>query len=270
MSIRPEATTLNPNETEVFELTSKYVDQTYRLWVSVPSSYHHSDKIYPVLDLLDGLVTFNLTKQIVEILQIPSHIPEVIMVGIAYPVPTHMHTLSERVRDFTPTPLPPDQPTGDYPFKETGGAAKFLQCVETEIIPLIESRYRASEEERALLGWSFGGLFVLYALFEKPDLFNRMIAVSPSAHWDKRSLFRSANESMGTMLKLTTKVFITVESPDELPETKERIIATQQLVEIINESQSDTPPVKLKILTEEDHFSMGPTSITQGLLYIYS
>jgi predicted alpha/beta superfamily hydrolase len=60
-----------------------------------------------------------------------------------------------------------------------GGAPKFLRVLKNEIIPLIDRSYRTSGD-RGIEGVSLGGLFVAYAMFEEPDLFNRYSMISPS------------------------------------------------------------------------------------------
>jgi predicted alpha/beta superfamily hydrolase len=58
-----------------------------------------------------------------------------------------------------------------------GVADKFLSFIEKELIPFVEGNYRSSGY-RALSGNSRGGLFVLYSLIEKPDLFQARFCYS--------------------------------------------------------------------------------------------
>jgi uncharacterized protein len=55
---------------------------------------------------------------------------------------------------------------------KSGGAVRFLECIEKEIIPFVESNYRVSPADRGIGGYSYGGLFSLYVLFFKPALFS--------------------------------------------------------------------------------------------------
>jgi len=57
---------------------------------------------------------------------------------------------------------------------------RFLKVINQEIIPFIESNYRVLETGRGLAGYSFGGLFALYALLHTPKTFTHYIAGSPS------------------------------------------------------------------------------------------
>jgi predicted alpha/beta superfamily hydrolase len=63
---------------------------------------------------------------------------------------------------------------------KTGHAADFLETIEHEIIPFVEKEYRADPAHRVLGGASLGGLFTLYAMYSKPDLFSAWMAVTPA------------------------------------------------------------------------------------------
>lgn len=60
----------------------------------------------------------------------------------------------------------------------SGHAAEFLQTIETVIMPFIEREYRADPSCRVMAGASLGGLFTLYAIYTKPELFKRRSARS--------------------------------------------------------------------------------------------
>lgn len=56
--------------------------------------------------------------------------------------------------------------------------------IETQLLPHLDGMVRLDATRRSLFGHSFGGLFTLYALFERPGLFANWIAASPSIHWE--------------------------------------------------------------------------------------
>jgi len=60
-----------------------------------------------------------------------------------------------------------------------GQADRFLRFLEIEAIPSVEIAFRA-DTDRVLAGHSLGGLFALYALAERPQLFDAYFAFSPS------------------------------------------------------------------------------------------
>jgi predicted alpha/beta superfamily hydrolase len=69
-----------------------------------------------------------------------------------------------------------------------GGAEGFLQFITDELAPAIEDLYGGDPDDRALLGFSLGGLFTAYALLQE-GLLKRFIIGSPSLWWDNRMMF---------------------------------------------------------------------------------
>ncbi|WP_342663098.1 alpha/beta hydrolase-fold protein [Psychroserpens burtonensis] len=56
------------------------------------------------------------------------------------------------------------------------------------MLPYIDKTY-PTEPYKMSIGHSFGGLFVMDALLEKPELFNSYISIHPSMCWDNKTLF---------------------------------------------------------------------------------
>ena len=180
--------------TEKRILHSKIVKQDFEIYISLPYKYFMSDTTYPVLYSLDANVKFGMMSNVVNNLgTLTRDIPEIIVVGIAYPIKSIADWAALRKRDTTPTSKPEyDKQWADYLNSATGrddivvqsgGADKFLSFILNELIPFVESNYRVSSIDRALHGTSSGGLFTLYALFQQPDTFQRYFAGSPSISW---------------------------------------------------------------------------------------
>jgi len=90
----------------------------------------------------------------------------------------------DRKRDFTfPTSIEKDK--SDFPT--TGHSAAFIQALQNEIIPFVESEF-AVTPYRTLIGQSLGGLLAAQILDEQPNLFSEYIIVSPSLWWNNESL----------------------------------------------------------------------------------
>ena len=58
-------------------------------------------------------------------------------------------------------------------------------------MPGVERRYRTTPE-RAIIGESLAGLFIVETFLEEPTLFTHYVALDPSVWWDKGSLVDSA------------------------------------------------------------------------------
>jgi hypothetical protein len=96
---------------------------------------------------------------------------------------------TERRRDLTgPTTLASDSAIAVH----VGGSATFRAFIRDELIPVIQQRYRCTEET-ALVGESLAGFFVVETALLEPGLFRRYIALSPSVWWNGGALVDSAD-----------------------------------------------------------------------------
>jgi predicted alpha/beta superfamily hydrolase len=180
-----------------------------------------------------------------------------------------METLGIRGRDLTPTELSPEQETYGYPWEETGKAENFLNFVDKELIPYVDSHYRTVTNDRAIAGWSAGALFVLYAMFQKPGLFQRTIAISPDFEWGKTVIFDIERQYASRNTLLPSKLCVCFEAPDDSPEVWQRVENAKRFLEIITERRYTGLEAGLHIFEGEDHFSVGPMGFTRGLREIY-
>jgi hypothetical protein len=140
--------------------------------------------VYPTLYILDATQEYAMTVGIYRLLRAFNEVPPMLIVGIE-----HIRDfIGHRARDFTPMVMTREQIAskyGDYLamlLPQTGGAHSFHRFVKEEVIPLIEKGYRADPADRGIFGHSAGGLFVAYALFTDPDLFQKYL-ISSSASW---------------------------------------------------------------------------------------
>lgn len=69
--------------------------------------------------------------------------------------------------------------------------------MEKELIPYIEKTYPATNY-RTFIGHSFGGLAVIDALVERPNLFNNYVAIDPSLWWDNQEFLKNAESAIST------------------------------------------------------------------------
>ena len=144
----------------------------YQLSVGLPASYaKETGRRYPVVYVTDGYWDFEKLDAIRGALVFDKVAPEFIIVGIGY---AGENLDYGRLREWELSPVP----FGDRPG--TGHAADFLATIETQIIPFVEREYRADPAHRVLAGASLGGLFTLYAMYSRPDLFSAWVAVTPA------------------------------------------------------------------------------------------
>lgn len=149
----------------------------YRIYLSVPAAPPPPGG-YPVFYVLDGNAAFPVAAFLARISagrrDVTGH-PPALVVGIGYPGATDFDVPARR-RDYTPG--------GSQPGPDAGRATQFLDFIEHTVKPLVAARHPVDGQRQALFGHSFGGLFVLNALFTRPAAFSTYIASSPSIWWD--------------------------------------------------------------------------------------
>lgn len=189
-------------QSELHQLDSKLVGQRYQVKVRLPEAYPDTGDAYPVLYLLDGDHIFAMATDIVQYLVYGGHVPDLVIVSTAYG--------SKRTPDFGGTNM---RNRDLLPFAiegvpdERAGARDYLAFLEQELMPFAESRYRIDPSHRVLAGYSFGALFVLYALFAKPGLFAAYLAADSFAEqlWDYEDAFARDGAFPPTRLCLASR-----------------------------------------------------------------
>ena len=181
-------------ETVRFDLTPRAGGAPYRIFLRIPPGTPPASG-WPVLYLLDANAVIATA---VEALRVQAAYPlgtgirDAVVVGIGYPTEGAYDSV-RRSWDYGPPPgqvYPPH--TAGGPDVRTGGAGAFLTFIEEELKPLVASRTRIDAAHQAIFGHSFGGLFVLYALFTRPAAFRDWIAISPAIWWEQHNVLRFA------------------------------------------------------------------------------
>lgn len=172
-------------------IKSKILNETREIWVHVPNDGNtiFSQQKYPVVYVLDGDSHFLSTVGTIQQMSAvngTTNCPEMIVVSILN---------TNRTRDLTPTKVPPSLPYVNQDISNnSGGGEAFLEFIEKELIPMIESKY-PTEPYRTFVGHSFGGLTVMNTLQHRPDLFNSYVAIDPSMWWDGQKLLKEFKSS---------------------------------------------------------------------------
>lgn len=218
------------------EIQSKILHENRILNIYLPNGYAADpDKTYPVIYLLDGSIDEDFIH-IAGLVQFGSFswinmIPESIVVGIGN---------VDRKRDFT---FPTRNKKDEEDFPTAGGSEHFLHFIERELQPLIERMYQ-TDSTKTIIGQSLGGLLASKILFEKPDLFDNYIIVSPSLWWDDESLL-SLNPVNYSSEK---SVYIAVGKEGEVMER-----TAKELYEKLKRLKTDRTNLHFKFLESQDH-----------------
>jgi len=163
---------------DTLTLESKALGETRRINVYAPPAWGEAPgAARPVLLMPDG----GLAEDFL-------HIAGLLQVGVANGTLRPLLLVgienTERRRDLTgPTTQASDRKIAP----RVGGSAAFRAFIRDELLPALARRYRVTDE-RALMGESLAGLFVVETWALEPGLFGTYIAFDPSLWWNAAGL----------------------------------------------------------------------------------
>jgi len=201
----------NPHQplTEGFRLhnsfQSQFLEHNRDVIVYLPSGYETENaRRYPVLYMHDGQNLFDpatafggvewgvgaTAQRLIDL----GEIAPLIIVGI-------YNTGQNRIDEYTPT-VDPKQNRG-------GKADLYGRFIVEELKSFIDHRYRtmAGPEQTGLGGSSLGGLVTLYLGLKYPQVFSRLMVMSPSVWWDQGVILRVVK---GLRAKPSTRIWLDV------------------------------------------------------------
>ncbi|MEL6656799.1 MAG: alpha/beta hydrolase-fold protein [Bacteroidota bacterium] len=242
-------------------LQSEVLNETRSFQLYLPPSYskYKTSKHYPVIFVLDGERLFDVTRSQVHFLSQTAKTPEAIVVGISN---------TNRTRDFTPTSTTigySGEP--DEGLNESGGAESFLDFLENELLPHLESSYRLNGYY-LLIGHSFGGLLGAHALAQS-SVMDAYVLIDPSMWWDNETVTSSLDAI--TLSDNPPRLYISSADSDKYSNEIEFMRSSQ-----VNFQQKLTqlgyvPDSNLKtvIYDQDNHGTVPLRSILDGIEFIF-
>jgi len=228
----------------------------YQLSVGLPASYaKETARRYPVVYVTDGYWDFEKLDAIRGALVFDKVVPEFIIVGLGYAGESLDYG---RLRGWELSPVP----LGDDP--STGHATEFLATIETEIIPFVEREYRADPAHRVLAGASLGGLFTLYGMYSRPDLFSAWVAVTPAVALNDAWLLEYEEKSARAGGRPRGRLFVSM-GENESPGYLSSILRYNSRI-----AARGYPDLayQFRIVDGERHAGMQLESYTRGLRFV--
>ncbi len=206
--------------------------------VRVPPGYNQGADRYPVVYMLDGHAPHtSMMPGILDNQAWGGQIPEMILVSIQN---------KTRTLDLTPTQIE------RYP---SGRGDKFLDFIQTEVMPLVEKNYR-TQPFRVFAGHSLGGLFVVYSFVARPEMFNAYIAASPALYYDKNLVIKRAEEMLKQKKEWNKTMYLGVgDEPIYTP-------SFDAFKDVLDKANASNFTYEFHQFKEENHSS--------GVLYVYT
>lgn len=148
---------------------------------------------------------------------------------------------------------------------ESGGAPVFLAFIEKELIPLIDAGLKTDSANRTLYGYSMGGLFATYTLFQKPWLFKNILIGSPALGYDNWSIFDIEKAYFTRNKSLPVNAFIEVgglEAPGQ-------VVPNKKLAALLDDRHYQNFVFKHIIIDDVTHLSGKPVTMLKALQWAY-
>jgi predicted alpha/beta superfamily hydrolase len=262
-------------DTEVRTLFSKILNQEMNIYIKLPMLYRlNSDKKYPCWYVTDANRSFPMLANIGSVFEVPDPSQgEIIIIGIGYKIRDVADWAAYRTRDLTPINDPGvdgyynkflNQATGRQFDVKSGGASKLLEFIALELITFVESNYRVLSTERYLGGYSYGGLFTLYTMFTKPDLFNKYFAGSPTIEFGNGFLFDLENKVASSNKNIRAKLWMTAGGAED----SITIANVKRMTTTLRSRNYAGLSVESYIFPEETHQSSMAVSLMRGFVVI--
>lgn len=167
---------------------SVFLDNQRPLIVYLPPDYDSAtERRYPVLYLNDGQNVFDsATAFLGQEWQVDETAQQLIAAGEIEPliIAGVYNTGEQRIHEYTPT--------HDERKKAGGLADLYGRFLIEEVKPFIDKRYRTLQgaATTALGGSSLGGLVTLHLGLKYPQVFGKLLVMSPSVWWDHGVILR--------------------------------------------------------------------------------
>ncbi|PHI36128.1 hypothetical protein CBQ28_15815 [Pseudoalteromonas sp. GCY] len=189
-------------------LPSQVLNEDRKVFIRLPKGYDKAHS-YPLIIRTDG--NFNLARwdEVLSSLAEQGRVEDAILVSI----PNQFWT-ETRNRDLVPPYARQDvaieaRPESDNDPAIFGRADRFLQFVESELLPYLEANYSINDN-RVLSGFSAGGSFVLYTMVTKPALFDGYFAFSPAAWYDDSVVVKEFAKSLANIQGKPKYIYLSI------------------------------------------------------------
>jgi predicted alpha/beta superfamily hydrolase len=256
-----------------YNLSSKE-GKEYILNVTLPPNFN-PEKKYQSLYYLDGYWLTQTVNGTFTILNLTKQIEDVVLIGISLEGSVKDWNI-QRSLDYTPSVYSSKMmgftlTSGigkegvNLDESSSGQAANFLTFLEDDVFRFVKKKYPNINLDRTLLGHSLGGLFTVYMLQQKPQLFSNYIIISPSLWWNKQEL--NHIELFKKLNKVTKKKKLYFAYGDS--ESGLITKSNQALDLLLQDIKTDVLEYKFKNYLDADHHSVLPQAIYDGLVYIY-
>ena len=203
---------------DTFSVVSKVLGETRPINVYTPPAYRASGAAkLPVLYMPDGAIDEDFPHVV-------NTVDSLIALGVIRPVIVVGIPNTQRRRDLTgPTRIKEDSAIAP----RVGGSAAFRRFIRDELFPVVSARYRTTEE-RAVIGESLAGLFIVETFLMEPAMFTHYVAIDPSLWWNAYALADSSPSFVPKLGSAPRTLYLASADSKEISGASARLVAALQ------------------------------------------
>ncbi|WP_034894757.1 alpha/beta hydrolase [Gillisia sp. Hel_I_29] len=243
----------------------------YEVIVTIPPHYDDS-KTYKTLYYLDAWWLEDIVKGNYTLLNRSKTVEDIVLVGISIDGSIDDFT-KQRIRDYTPTPynlnfpfiLPLESGALIVDSTNSGNADNFKFFLKDKLFPFVSKKYAIDKKNRGFIGHSLGGLFGINDAMDKKPLFNKHIIISPALWYNKSIKLYEKIENDFKTSKTRANIFMCYGGS----EGWSIVNSTDHLLEYFKLNKFDNLEYNFQIYEKEDHMSLLPKSIYDGIEFFY-
>jgi ferri-bacillibactin esterase len=229
------------SQVESYSIRSPTMGARYDVSVAAPLGVQPgSGEKYPALLVTDGNWTFARALEAVRSLQ--GEIEPLYVIGVGTPAAEgDSGHVRRRLYQFTAPGWTMTDPVGkvltqacaDYHSPAgrcVGGAPAFLAFLASELLPALLQRYPIDPARLGLFGWSAGGFFASWAVFQPSSPFTTYLISSPAMAFGDGDVFRQEERYAATHEDLRVGIYLgsgSLEAEDNLLEAIGRTVSGQ-------------------------------------------
>ncbi len=221
---------------ERFVVSSPDGTGTWRINLGIPEGPAPADG-FPAFWMLDGNAALQVFDE--ALLDELAQATPQLLVFVGYDNQQRIDTAA-RTRDYTPSATTRGE--GEDIAQVGGGAAAFLQAIEHQIRPEVARRAPIDPQRQTLWGHSFGGLFVLTALYRGGAGFQTYAPASPSLWWDHGMMLGAPEQRfIAGNAGRPARVLLMLGGAERHPDDSDRDLANPRVASHIKRV-ADAPP----------------------------
>ncbi|ANY05757.1 alpha/beta hydrolase [Pseudonocardia sp. HH130630-07] len=261
-------------DTDYVELTAQS-GRSYGIWVTMPPGHTDATGPLPLMYVLDGNWTVGVTAPLVVVQADPYlTVAPYIQVSIGYAGEDAGHWERLRNRDFVPPgePVAEDMVSTLEAARDSGAMSQekmaaylteladtradlFLDFLTDELHPHLRSRYPVADSGHGLFGYSYGGLFALYAWLRGAAPFASFGAGSPGVITPASRIFTMIDALPARPADpVAPRLHVTVNELEALGDVAIYRRLAQNVLDVVDRLQrTDRAPDVTRALLRETH-----------------